>query len=130
MHTEFYTAFAALLPVLLLAISIQSSFFLKHIRYRLPTESFLRNLHVATVSVMLLLLSVGEAVTLFALYSKQSAMGWVWYLGFVAVMAAFFIGTDFILTLLKKGKNIGLYLFFVLGIALVILLYLTLFKVL
>jgi hypothetical protein len=128
MYKEFYTAIAALLPVLILAISIQSSFFIKQTKYQSPQENFPRNLHAMAVFAALAILSLAEGLALYALYNNQSHIGWIVGIAFAAITAVLFVIADFILALLDKSKEVGVYYFLIIALAGVVLLLSTVFR--
>lgn len=113
MHTNFYIAIAALIPILVLAISLQSSFFLRRVTFVSPQDNVVRNLYAMVVATMLIMLILSEGLTLYALYHDISRPDWALALSITTATSALFIVVDFILALFNRSKDVGIYLCFI-----------------
>lgn len=116
-HKDFYVAITAILPILFLAISIQSSSFIESSGQN-QTPGAYKFMHASLAIFMLGLLTFFEGVALYALYNSKEGRVNLLMLGFVMVLAVLYIALDFVLKLYKKSQDFGLYVFFMfLGIA-------------
>ncbi len=112
-HLTFYTTLATLFPIMLLALTLQSSAYLKNTTLAFSTSY--RVLYSICISSMIALLCVTEGLVLHAIYTNTenlSPLG----ASLVLALAAVFMAIDYVLTVLGKTKHILYALLLILGI--------------
>lgn len=120
MHNDFYILVAQVLPILFLAVSIQSGFFLKDINY-LKNEYFQRNVHIMILFTIILILSLGEFSALRAVYTGESYPNDLVIVIISLVLPTILVSLDSVLNLLNKSKEFYYLAFAVISIASAIL---------
>lgn len=106
MHTDFYNVTATIIPILFLALTIQSSDFLKPSRLsRMPEKTRLK--YVLGIVVILISLCFAEAVMLYAIYNSvyanfELSLFWVGVVYILIIAAASMIVLDYIQALVGK----------------------------
>ena len=105
MQTEFYIVVSQILPVLFLAISIQSIFVVKGVKYS-KEETFPRNIHILEFITLMCILVLGEIVALKCVYRNTSSIRDLGLIIFTMGVTVLWVVVEYVLLLLGKSKEI------------------------
>jgi hypothetical protein len=114
---EFYKIVSQIIPLLILGVSIQSTFVVNRVKYK-STENFQRNIHLITFVAGIILLILGEFVSLRSVYFTREDTHDLFLVCISMGFGILWIILDFILSLIDKEKEMYLLLFLILGIIL------------
>src|SRR5690348_10327698 len=105
MHADFYQIIAQIIPVLLLAISLQSSFVIQKYSYR-DSQMLEKGIHSISVAGMCAILILSEAMILTAIYKKiDIELHDLWSIILAIVGSSIYIVTDAVLAIMGKTRG-------------------------
>lgn len=117
MQIEFYKIVSQIIPILFLAISLQSTFILTGERYD-KKENFQRNVHIANFVALVFTLILGEVAALISVYQNTSHLNYLIVVCLSMLLAVFWIVAEFIIALIGRSKEIYFIGFMLIGLVL------------
>lgn len=111
-HKDFYTFISTLITMLFLAISIQSSIFIKGSGYS-SYEGIYKFAHSFSVGLVLLGLAVSGYQIATAFYRANDSHVSMILITLMIITATLFVITDFILGIFKKNNLVGVFYLFI-----------------
>lgn len=125
MQIEFYKVVSQIIPILFLAISLQSIFILKGEKYD-KTENFQRNIHIVNFVLLVFTLVLGEFAALRSIYQNTTSLNNLIMVSLSMLFAVFWIIAEYILALIDRSKQIYYVSFMLIGLLLNIIIFIRL----
>ena len=110
MHGEFFKIVAQIIPVFILAISVQSGFDRRDYKYKKSEQSLLIA-HIGAFALVALVLVIAEFVCLRNIYTNSTGSFDVYVVGSALCLSMIYIVADFVGMLMGKRKEFTFVLF-------------------
>jgi uncharacterized BrkB/YihY/UPF0761 family membrane protein len=123
MPIEFFKLVSQIIPLLFLAVSLQSIFIARKEKYK-ASEKFLRNIHILDFVCLVIVLVLGEFAALSSVYKNTPNTNYLIVVCISLLAAVLWIVAEYLLSLIGKNKNIYFVGFMILGILFEILFFL------
>lgn len=105
MQNEFYIVVATILPVLFLAVTIQSAFALKMRSYT-KSESFQANVHAMSAIAMVAIVGLGEFVALRNVYTGNENDNDLFVIIISLLLPTLIVTSEYVLHLINRSKEL------------------------
>jgi hypothetical protein len=115
MNIEFYKLTSQIIPVLLVGITLQSQFISRGEKY-LNNENFIKNIHIKVFLFIVVLLCIGEFVSLKNVYLNKANKDDLFVVIISLVAGVLWIVADYVLALKWESKEIFNIGFLIVGI--------------